>query len=78
MTAITVKKPDNKDLVQCSEYDRMILPGRRYCEECSWHPGGPVCWSCNPEQAPDTWPHKEAFVEKKKTKTKTAQISFTT
>ena len=67
LTSITSgNKPDNQILVQCKDCDRMVPPGRRHCKDCGRHPGGLVCWSCEPEKAPDTWKYKETYMEKKR------------
>lgn len=79
LAVTTIKNDNNSNLVQCTECDRMVLPGRRHYKDCGWHPSGPICWSYKPEQAPDSWQFKEAYIAKKKAiAQKTTQKSTTT
>ena len=46
-----------------------------HCDTCGWHNKGPVCWHCNPEQAPDTWQHKSLWVKRKAEREATAETA---
>ena len=43
----------------CNTCRKTKWKGTKHCNGCSRHHKGTVCWSCNPDQAPEDWLQKQ-------------------
>ncbi|KAK0729577.1 hypothetical protein B0H67DRAFT_2587 [Lasiosphaeris hirsuta] len=56
---------NNGNKIKCDKCQRSY-PKSWAHQSCSHHyPLGGICWTCNPEQAPDTWAYKKTALERK-------------
>lgn len=60
-------KEKDEERVPCSVCRELITPGWKHCGDCGYHRPArvPICWWCDPEKAPNTWPNKSVALIKK-------------
>ncbi|KAL2185267.1 hypothetical protein L209DRAFT_766053 [Thermothelomyces heterothallicus CBS 203.75] len=67
------KKRSTYGNIKCRDCDRHFNHEVKHCSGCGWHHNPKqVCWACNPEKAPDSWPKKARFLAKKNAPSSTA------
>ena len=51
--------------LRCKKCNRDVNENYIHCDTCQRCRPGSVCWACEPEKAPDSWPGKRDALRKK-------------
>ena len=58
-------KSDNLMKMHCNKCNRNVNENHSHCDTCQRCRPGSVCWVCEPEKAPDSWPGKNEALQQK-------------